>query len=168
MQTNQGAIGMKVLTKILPCVMAAVVTAMLIAEPVLAQNTPVSAESAKKALQPLSYGNALNVIGSLMLVLALLFAAAWLMRRGQALIKPRTSHIQVVSQLALGVKEKVLLLKVGDENILLGCSSGNIRSLHTWQGDLPEPTPQSPSSANHFLDVLQQQLKPGSNKGASS
>ncbi len=117
-------------------------------------------QTAPKSLQPLSYGNALNVIGSLMLVLALLFAAAWVMRRGQGFIKPKTGHIQIVSHIALGVKEKVLLLKVGEENILVACSSGNMRSLHTWRGALPDLIDGDHKGADNFLSVLQQQLRP--------
>lgn len=141
---------------------------ILAVAPALSHAAPLANESgagAQKALQPLSYGNAMNVIGSLMLVLALLFAAAWLMRRSQSLIKPRTGHIQVVSQIALGVKEKVLLLKVGDENILLGCSSGTMRPLHTWQGDLPDAPENDSTGAPQFMTLLQQQLRPNNRKG---
>jgi flagellar protein FliO/FliZ len=118
-------------------------------------------QTAAKTLQPLSYGSALNVIGSLIVVLGVLFAAAWVMRRGQGFMKPKASQIQIVSHLAVGVKEKVLLLKIGEENILLGCSSGNMRSLHTWQGDIPDlPKDDSSSGGDKFFTVLQQQLRP--------
>ncbi|HCS27715.1 MAG TPA: flagellar biosynthetic protein FliO [Spongiibacteraceae bacterium] len=126
------------------------------------------ADVAQRTMEPLSYGNALSVIGSLMLVLAVLFAAAWLMRRGQGFIRPKAGQIQVVSQIALGVKEKVLLLKVGEENILVGCTAGNIRSLHTWQGELPDAPVEDSKAGDTFMTLLQQQLRPGSNKGDKS
>lgn len=129
------------------------------------QNSAASADTVQKTLQPLSYGNALSVIGSLLLVLALLFAAAWIMRRGQSLMRPRSGQIQIVSQLALGVKDKVLLLKIGEENILVGCSTGNIRALHTWQGELPEGSHEAAATGDNFLTLLQQQLRKPKGEG---
>ncbi len=138
----------------------ATLTAIAAANSLAEESAVALVQTAPKSLQPLSYGNALNVIGSLMLVLALLFAAAWVMRRGQGFIKPKAGHIQIVSHVALGVKEKVLLLKVGEENILVACSSGNMRSLHTWQGELPNLIDSEHKGADNFLSVLQQQLRP--------
>ena len=120
------------------------------------------------ALEPLSYTNAINVIVSLLIVLALLFAAAWVMRRSQHLLKPKAGHIHIASQLALGVKDKVLLLKVGDENVLVGYSGGTMRSLHTWQGDLPDAPAQSTDANGNFVHLLQKQLNSKTKKSSDA
>ncbi len=120
------------------------------------------------ALEPLSYTNAINVIVSLLIVLALLFAAAWVMRRSQHLLKPKAGHIHIASQLAIGVKDKVLLLKVGDENVLVGYSSGTMRALHTWQGELPNEPLNNIEGNINFLNLLQKQMNPKSNQGSDT
>ncbi|WP_372758243.1 FliO/MopB family protein [Litorivivens sp.] len=121
-----------------------------------ADSSVLVAESVEKVpLEPLSYGNAFSVIFSLLVVLAVLFACAWVLRRGRGVIGVSTQKIAVTSQLSLGVKEKILLLRVGDENILVGYAGNNLRTLHSWQGDAP-PDIENAQVGTGFADYLSQ------------
>jgi len=104
-------------------------------------------------VEPLSLGSVFSVMLGLALVLALLFAAAWLVRRLQR-VQPRSEGaIQLVAQLPVGIKERLLVVRVGDENVLIGVAPGQIRSLHVWQGGLPAGEPAQPVGPA-FLDHL--------------
>lgn len=108
-----------------------------------------------KAADPLSFSSIFSVFSALLFVLAMLFAAAWLLKRLQRVQMPAAgAAIQVVSQLQLGIKERVLLLRVGDENVLIGCTPGSLRSLHVWSGNLPQSTQSLVSAQPQFLDTI--------------
>ncbi len=115
---------------------------------------------AASPLEPVPYGDITGVIAALCLVLALLFAAAWLVRRFSGLRGPARGGIQLVAQLPLGVREKVLLLRVGEENVLVGCTQSGIRPLHVWQGPCPEMEPSAVVSGP-FAEQMQKLLKRG-------
>jgi flagellar protein FliO/FliZ len=83
---------------------------------------------------------------ALLLVLAAVFAAAWLMRRLRGLAGGGTSGIEVVSQVALGARERAVIVRVGATQLLLGVAQGQVSLLHV----LPEGTqlPQATVDAN--------------------
>jgi len=87
---------------------------------------------------PLSVGSVFSVIFGLFVVLALLFGTAWLVRRLQRLQTTTPGLLQPIAQQQLGLKERVMLLRIDQENILIACTGNGIRTLHTWQGPLPQ------------------------------
>ncbi len=73
-----------------------------------------------------------QVMMGLVLVLGLIFAIAWVMRRfGQGTLMGG-QHMKVVSSLPLGPREKLLLVDVGGEQLLLGVTPGRINCLHNF------------------------------------
>lgn len=80
------------------------------------------------------WGPALRMIVSLAGVLALLGVCAWAARRLRAGGRLGGGLIQIVSGLSLGGREKVVLLRVGDEEILVGISPAGMRPLHVLKG----------------------------------
>lgn len=92
----------------------------------------VPAVSWGAAPEPLAPGQALQVIAGLAVVLALIAAVAWLGRRLQAYRVPGRGHIRIVEGLAIGAREKLLLIEVDDKRVLLGLSPGRIQTLHTF------------------------------------
>lgn len=124
-----------------------------------------AASDTEKALNPLSLANVCSVFFALLIVLAMLFAAVWLLKRLQRVKVPTEgASIQVVAQLQLGMKERVVLLRVGDENILVGCTAGNIRSLHVWQGIISTVknthVPTQPLFIDTIKSLLTERMKP--------
>lgn len=78
---------------------------------------------------------ALRMILSLGAVLAVLAACVWLaqrLRNGGAF---KTGLIEVVSGISLGGREKVVLLRVGGEEILVGISPAGMRALHVLKSE---------------------------------
>jgi len=83
----------------------------------------------------------------LALVLALIFAAGWVMRRIAPARAGGTGPVRVVGSQAVGTRERVVLLEVGDQWLVVGVAPGNVRGLATLpRGELP-PAPASPATA---------------------
>ena len=96
------------------------------------------------------WGPALRMLLSLGAVLAVLAGCAWLAQRLRNGSSFRTGLIEVVSGISLGGREKVVLLRVGDEEVLVGISPAGMRPLHV----LKRPPGSSPRSAE-FADYME-------------
>lgn len=76
---------------------------------------------------------------ALLLVVALILALAWMLRRlpGGALRAHR--ELRVVAQLAVGVRERVVVIAVGDRQYLLGVTAESVNLLQVLDPPLAEP-----------------------------
>lgn len=92
------------------------------------------------------WGPALRMLGSLLAVLAIVAALAWLAQRLRNGGRLQTGLIQVVSGVSLGNREKVVLLRVNDEDILVGVSAAGMRPLHVMPTRAAQP---------NFSDVME-------------
>ncbi len=80
-------------------------------------------------------GQLLQLLVGLLLVIAVIFLLAWLVRRIQHSL-PASSNKQVIRLVAtqpLGPRERLLLVQVGKEQVLLGLTPGTIEPLHVLQ-----------------------------------
>ena len=75
----------------------------------------------------------------LALVLALIFAVGWLMRRASP-AAGAGSLLRTVASLPVGQRERAVLVEVGDQWLLLGVAAGAVSMLHAFpKGCVPEP-----------------------------
>jgi flagellar protein FliO/FliZ len=90
----------------------------------------------------------------LLAVLALLALCAWLIRRGG--LTGQSGLIKIISQCAVGTRERVVLVQVGEQQLLIGVTPQQISLLHA----LAEPVsaPSTPAS-NKFAEQLAQLMK---------
>ena len=88
---------------------------------------------------------ALRMIVGLAVVLALLGATAWVSRRFRVGGGLRGGLIEVISGLSLGARERVVLLRVGADQVLVGVSPSGMRTLHVLSRSQAEPPTQKPS-----------------------
>jgi flagellar protein FliO/FliZ len=80
---------------------------------------------------PSTGGGLLRVTLALLVVLAAVLAAAWLTRRMRSLGSGRAqADLQVLAQMPLGTRERAVLLRVGDCQLLIGVTPTNVRTLH--------------------------------------
>lgn len=98
-----------------------------------------------------------QVLVSLGLVLGLIFALAWFVRR-----RPRVAgqrHIDVVERLSLGQKDQLVLVKVAGQSLLLGVSPAGIQMLQALDPETLTQSTQSPQPAeSNFAAQLSQLL----------
>ena len=95
--------------------------------------TPVSVlaqQAAGSAVADQLAQSSLRMIGSMAAVLALVCVCAWLLRRWRDRPGAHNGPIEIVSGITLGSKERIVLLQIGDEQVLVGVSPAGMRSLH--------------------------------------
>ena len=101
-----------------------------------------------------------QLVLGLLLVLGLIFALAWVLRRVQQGGARQGQVIELISSRALGPRDRLVLVQVGNEQILLGLTPGRITPLHVLKEPLvlPESTqPATPEFARRLMEALGQQ-----------
>lgn len=77
----------------------------------------------------------LNILTALTFVLLLIFGLAFLLRRYAPAMSRSTVQLRVLASLPLGGKERVILIKAGEEFLVLGVSPGRVQTLHRLEKD---------------------------------
>ncbi|SFB48292.1 flagellar protein FliO/FliZ [Pseudomonas sp. NFIX10] len=102
-------------------------------------------------------GQLAQLVLGLLLVLGLIFFLAWLLRRvQQAGPAGKGQVIDIVGSRALGPRDRLVLVQVGNEQILLGLSPGTITALHVLKEpvQVPSTEPASPEFAQRLMELL--------------
>jgi flagellar protein FliO/FliZ len=99
---------------------------------------------------------------ALLAIVALIAGLAWLMKRMRGIGVSSHDRIQLLSDRTLGPKERCVLVRVGDTEILLGVAQGNVRTLHVFAAGenteaAPAPPPGIPGTPK-FKDLLMRSL----------
>lgn len=95
---------------------------------------------------------------SLGLVIALIFALAYLVRRLQSLRGIRRSQLQLIGGLSVGAKERVVLVQLGDQQYLIGVAAGSVNLLQRLDQPLNAESVSEPLPAGSFAERLRQML----------
>ena len=103
-------------------------------------------------------GQLTQLVFGLLLVLGLIFFLAWLLRRvQQAGPAGKGQVIELIGSRALGPRDRLMLVQVGNEQILLGLSPGTITALHVLKEPVQVPDnaeKATPEFAQHLLKML--------------
>ncbi len=108
--------------------------ASISAIPGFAAQEPVAAAS-----PVVDAGSVLQVFLGLVAVLILIGAGAWMLRSVLRLQPTMSGQLRILGGLSMGARERVVLLKVGETQLLLGVAPGRIQTLHVLDRPLPEP-----------------------------
>ena len=76
-------------------------------------------------------GGLLQIAGALLLVLALVVVAAWVMRRMGPLNIGNKIPVKVIGGINVGNRERVMVVEVADQWLILGVTANNINNLGT-------------------------------------
>lgn len=102
-----------------------------------------------------------QIVISLVLVLLIIFVSAWLLRRYGRFPGVADGNLKVLGALSVGQRERILLLQVGDEQVLVGVTSSRITRLH--QLEEPIEVKDNAPVSSPFAQRLQEALKPKEN-----
>ena len=104
----------------------------------------------------------LQLLLGLLLVIGLIFLLAWLTRRVQQRLPGGhgSDTIQLVATRSLSPRERLLLVQVGKEQVLLGLTPGSIETLHVLQEPV-EAAIQDTQTVGEFARRLKQALHQG-------
>ncbi|HEY0061110.1 MAG TPA: flagellar biosynthetic protein FliO [Telluria sp.] len=109
-----------------------------------------------------SAGNLVQTITGLLLVLGALALFAWGMKRFGPKAQAGAGGLRIVGGLNLGGRERIVLVEVGDQWIVVGASPGRVNALHTMprQETIPAPlTGDTPVPASSFAAWLKQTIE---------
>ncbi len=100
----------------------------------------------KKPAKLVTYDHVMNWVLGLIIVIALFFACIWLMRKMGALPENSKQKMRVLAGLSLGGRDRVVLVQVGGQQLVLGVSPGRINNLLVLEGDdrVAEETKEKP------------------------
>ncbi len=88
-----------------------------------------------------------QVTAALGAVLIAIFALAWIARRLRGVTQRGAGSIEVLGDVALGQKERAVLVKVGRARLLIGVAPGQVRTLHVLAAEELEPGVPAASEA---------------------
>ncbi len=91
--------------------------------------TPAPAAGGEGLAAPDFAGSLVQMLFGLALVIALLFACLWIIRRLSAR-RGGAAAIQVLGAAAVGPRERVVLVQLGEQVLVLGVAPGNVTKLH--------------------------------------
>jgi len=116
------------------------------------------------AAAPAESGSGSDLIGQLaqlglglIVVVGLIFLLGYLMRRVGPLAPQGGQHIRVISSYPLGPRDRLALVDVGGQQLLLGISPGRITTLHVF--DEPVAGAEGEVASGDFARKLQAMLK---------
>ena len=113
---------------------------------------PFAAPEVSGAPHPGAVEGLTHVALALGLVLAAIFALAWIVRRTRGMAGRAAAALDVLAEVRLGPKERAVLLKVGNTQLLIGVAPGSVSTLHVLEEPVdtagavtPGGTPERPS-----------------------
>ena len=101
-------------------------------------------------------GQVFTVLAGLAFVLVLVVGCGWLVKRFSGMPSGRSGAIKVVSVLPIGTRERLALVEVGGQQLLLGVTAQQITALHTF--DEPVVDAADVKNNSEFAQKLHQML----------
>ncbi|MDH5216090.1 MAG: flagellar biosynthetic protein FliO [Gammaproteobacteria bacterium] len=102
-------------------------------------------------------GSVVKVIFGLLLVVVAIFASAWFFRRFGSVSSVPSDSLKIIGGLNIGNREKLMLVQVGEKQILIGVTSTNIQTLHVLEESVPVSS--TVSVGDSFSAKLNQAVK---------
>jgi len=127
-----------------------------VAKPLVAASEKLGDKSsaAAPAAPSLAQLDISGMLGSLLLVVLCIVVLMWLLRKSRLVAGPNHTGVAVVGQIPLSMKEKLLVVQVGDDKLLLGCTASAINTLHTWSSPSSQDSAASTHQNSPFAKLL--------------
>lgn len=88
------------------------------------------AASAPQVPPVVGIGDALQVFLALLFVVFMIVVTAWFIRRFSGATLSRNGALRLLSGISVGQRERVVLVQVGEVQLVLGVAPGEVRTLH--------------------------------------
>lgn len=128
----------------------------------------VAADAARPTYTPpppaVSSGSIVQIIISLLLVLAAIVLVAFVLRRMNMGTQGSGNQLKVLSGIAIGQRERIVLVEIKDTWLVVGVGPGQIRTLHAMpkpeggDADITSPDSRPTGNKNKFSGMLSSAL----------
>ena len=124
---------------------------------------PAMADTTKKSTgplisEPVGAGDFVQMFLGLLLVLGIIFGMAWFIRRMGSFQQMSHGALRILGGVSLGQRERIVLVQVGEQQLLIGLAPGQIRTLHVLTDKVSIKTGK-PEAAIGFAERLQSALQ---------
>ena len=106
--------------------------------------------------EPIGVWELLKVSAGLLVVVAAIVATAAVLRRLKSMHAASGAHMKIIDGLSVSARERVVLLEVEQQRVLLGISPGRIQTLHVFTAETQPP----------FVEMVERAAAP--QRGSSS
>lgn len=89
----------------------------------------------------------LQTLTGLVFVVCMIFALGWLARRMNLTGLQRNQHCRILATMPVSAREKVILVDIAGQQLLLGVAPGNITTLHAFDKPVIETAEPASTSA---------------------
>jgi flagellar protein FliO/FliZ len=106
-------------------------------------------------VSPLSVGSLMQLTLSLIAIVALIVAIGWVLKRFK-LAAPRSSgDSAVLDELSVGPRERIVLVRIGDAQVLVGVGAGGIVALTPLAAPIAvQPAAPLPAFAERLRELM--------------
>ena len=115
----------------------------------------LAAEAAAAPGNGIGAGSYVQALLALLLIVAVLLGTAWLARKVSGGKMFGQGGMKVIGGIALGPRERLVLVEVGETWLVIGIVPGQIRTLHHLPKGSPLPDDLAAASAPSFTTWLQ-------------
>lgn len=127
---------------------------------------PVLAETGKPSYMPppsvISTESTLQMMGGLLLVLAIIGGITWLLKRFSLISTAAAGVVKVVAATGVGQRERVVVVEIDNTWLVLGVAPGCVNKLYTMNkpsADAANATTQNNPLVEEFATQLNQSIR---------
>lgn len=78
-------------------------------------------------------GDIVSLVVSMLIVIAVIVVLGWLYSRSRFIGGGSNEAIQIVASRALGTKERLMVVEVADQQLLVGMTASGVQTLHVFE-----------------------------------
>ena len=94
-------------------------------------------------------------------VLALIGLLSWLLRRSGHFQSGVSGSMKVLGGISMGARERVVLLQVGEQQLVLGVAPGRVQTLHVLDKPIPVEGEGHAAAGGNFAQAMKMALGKG-------
>jgi len=102
-----------------------------------------------------------RMIGSFVLVLVIMAALLWALRKLQSRMNSQNPgrRLQIIESLSVGPRQKFALLRVGEHEVLVGITPTQMTSLAQWPAETSNQLSSTPSDSGSIIHATLPETK---------
>lgn len=120
-----------------------------------------STTSPASGADPMAVTNLWQLTLGMVAVLGIMLGLAWILKRTGKFQMAAGGSLKILGGLSMGTRERVVLLQVGETQLLVGVAPGRVQTLHVL--DQPLDAQDQPAGSG-FADQLGRMMGKGSSK----